>query len=109
MTTYLRNLSTRLDWQFISDNDAFAGLQLLPDIAALNWPAEVVRQWLWEHGMNDSFLRDYAALDLCLLCEPFRKVNVRHRAAFGPVVFGELRERTPESVASEHQRYTPPE
>ena len=34
---------------------------------SLSWPGEVVRQWLWDHDDNDSFLADYASLDLSLI------------------------------------------
>lgn len=78
MSIYMRDLSKRLDSQFISDDDAFERFQLLPDIAALNWPPEVVRQWLWDHGDNDSFLRDYASLDLSLITWTLENVPVDH-------------------------------
>ena len=39
-----------------------------PAISTLGWPAEVVRQWLWEHGENGPFLRDYAGVDLSRVC-----------------------------------------
>lgn len=39
-----------------------------PAIAPLGWPGEVVRQWLWEHGVRESFLRDYAGVDLSRIC-----------------------------------------
>jgi hypothetical protein len=78
MSTYMKDLSKRLDSQFISDDDAFEQFQLVPDIAALNWPAEVLRQWLWDHGMNGSFLRDYASLDLNLITWTLENVPVDH-------------------------------
>jgi hypothetical protein len=36
----------------------------IPQIARLDWPAEVIEQWLFDHGGNVSFLTDYGALDL---------------------------------------------
>jgi hypothetical protein len=35
-----------------------------PAIAALRWPEEVVEQWLYHHGDEPSFLRDYETVDL---------------------------------------------
>ncbi|MFF1385536.1 hypothetical protein ACFVWT_18435 [Arthrobacter sp. NPDC058288] len=78
MPVYLKNLSKRLDSQFISDDDAFERFQVLADIAALNWPKGVVRQWLWDHGFNDSFLRDYGSLDIYLITWTLEKVPANH-------------------------------
>lgn len=36
----------------------------LPGITQLDWPAEVIEQWLFDHGGNASFLKDYEKLDL---------------------------------------------
>ncbi|MFB7375858.1 hypothetical protein ACFC6U_03020 [Kitasatospora purpeofusca] len=46
-----------------------AGLGLVefcadPLIAPLGWPDDVVEQWLFDHGDNGSFLRDYGHIDL---------------------------------------------
>jgi hypothetical protein len=35
-----------------------------PEIAQLQWPDDVVRQWLFELADNPSFVADYAELDL---------------------------------------------
>ncbi|MFB6784501.1 hypothetical protein ACFCX0_46385 [Streptomyces sp. NPDC056352] len=35
-----------------------------PAIASLQWPDDVVEQWLFDHGDNASFLRDYGGIDL---------------------------------------------
>lgn len=39
-------------------------LAALPEVAALGWPLEVVKQWLYDHLEWHEFLRDYAELDL---------------------------------------------
>lgn len=74
MPVYLKDLPVKPELDFIADDDAFARFQLVPDIGALNWPADVLRQWIWDHGTNDHFLRDYAALDLSLLNWTLEKV-----------------------------------
>jgi hypothetical protein len=33
-------------------------------VSALGWPDDVVEQWLYDHGDNTPFLRDYRAVDL---------------------------------------------
>ncbi|MFI5734963.1 hypothetical protein ACIA49_32925 [Kribbella sp. NPDC051587] len=35
-----------------------------PVIRSLNWPADVVEQWLYDHGGKAAFLQDYGGLDL---------------------------------------------
>ncbi|APE32855.1 hypothetical protein BOX37_01455 [Nocardia mangyaensis] len=35
-----------------------------PRVAQLQWPRDVVDQWLWEHGDNPEFLDDYGTLAL---------------------------------------------
>lgn len=35
-----------------------------PEIEALGWPAEVVRQWLWEFGDREVLREDYGAVRL---------------------------------------------
>ncbi|MET9403343.1 hypothetical protein [Kitasatospora sp. NPDC002965] len=35
-----------------------------PMIAPLRWPDDVVEQWLYDHGDNGSFQRDYGHIDL---------------------------------------------
>ncbi|MBD0675672.1 hypothetical protein [Streptomyces sp. CBMA156] len=35
-----------------------------PLIAALRWPEDVVEQWLYDHGDNGAFQRDYGHVDL---------------------------------------------
>jgi hypothetical protein len=35
-----------------------------PMIVSLQWPGEVVEQFLYDHGDNGSFLRDYGKVDL---------------------------------------------
>lgn len=41
--------------------DAFYAYRVLPMIAALGWPDDVVEQWLFDHGRRHEFLRDYGA------------------------------------------------
>ena len=48
----------------IRDERRFAAFLDRPDIAALGWPAEVVRQWLWEFGDRDAFGNDYGSVPL---------------------------------------------
>lgn len=53
------------------DDNGSEGLSVffqLPAVRELRWPAEVVKQWLWEHGANERFLRDYAEVDLSRVC-----------------------------------------
>ncbi|PCK24404.1 hypothetical protein CHR55_26295 [Rhodococcus qingshengii] len=33
-------------------------------VAMLNWPADVLRDWLWDHGCHVPFLDDYRTVDL---------------------------------------------
>ena len=49
---------------WISDLSEFRRFAAHPRIACLNWPHDVVRQWLWEHGSREEFLVDYGQLDL---------------------------------------------
>ncbi|MBX3196429.1 MAG: hypothetical protein KF727_15195 [Microbacteriaceae bacterium] len=39
----------------------------LPEIAGLQWPADVVEQWPFDHAGNASFIEDYGHLDLTAL------------------------------------------
>lgn len=74
MPIYLKDLPVKPESAFIGDDDAFARFQILPEIQALNWPASVLRQWVWDHGAYGPFLKDYAALDLSLLTWALEKV-----------------------------------
>lgn len=74
MPVYLKDLPVKPERAFIGDDAAFAQFQGLPDIQALNWPSDVLRQWIWEHGAYGPFLKDYAALDLSLLTWELEKV-----------------------------------
>lgn len=49
-------------------SEAFAAFLLRPDVAALGWPAEVARQWLWDFGDRVAFVADYGAIDLSRVC-----------------------------------------
>jgi hypothetical protein len=40
-----------------------------------------------------------------VLCEPFRQVDVRHRAALRTVALSQLGQRAAEPVGSEHERF----
>ncbi len=63
MTFYLEDLQNVAR----PEGDGLDGLSAFlrqPAISALGWPADVVRQWLWDHGDNGPFLRDYARVDL---------------------------------------------
>lgn len=48
----------------VRSEQEFAAFLVRPEIAALGWPAEVVRQWLWEFGDRDELLNDYASVPL---------------------------------------------
>ncbi|WP_043425468.1 hypothetical protein [Arthrobacter sp. 162MFSha1.1] len=48
----------------VRSEQEFAIFLARPEIAALGWPAEVVRQWLWEFGDRGQFLDDYGAVPL---------------------------------------------
>lgn len=39
----------------------------MPIVAALQWPADVVEQWPFDHAGNASFIEDYGHLDLATL------------------------------------------
>ncbi|MFD6397645.1 hypothetical protein [Nocardia sp. NPDC060249] len=50
-----------------SGNDLVATLEEFladPRVAQLQWPRDVVDQWLWEHGNHPEFLDDYGSLAL---------------------------------------------
>ena len=64
VSVYLKDLSNlpRPDsWFDVAGRDAFFRH---PAILALGWPDDVIRQWLWEHGTYEPFLRDYGTVDL---------------------------------------------
>lgn len=46
MPLHIKDLPVKPQSDFVADDDAFARFQLVPDIGALNWPADVVRQWI---------------------------------------------------------------
>ena len=58
MPTYLDELPE-------ADRDAgSAAFLLLPPIKRLDWPEEVIKQWLYDHGHHSAFLDDYRNVDL---------------------------------------------
>lgn len=65
MAVFLSELPVaNTDRNLIDRAGNLAGYIALAEIAQLEWPAEVVEQWLFDHGGNASFLADYGALDL---------------------------------------------
>lgn len=48
----------------IRDEGAFAEFLRRGDVAALGWPDDVVRQWLWDFGDREAFRDDYGSIDL---------------------------------------------
>ncbi|MFE6461111.1 hypothetical protein ACFVP0_27100 [Streptomyces cinereoruber] len=36
-----------------------------PAVASLQWPDDVLEQFLYDHGDNDHFVTDYGSIDLC--------------------------------------------
>lgn len=53
----------------------------LPEIAQLKWPAEVIEQWLFDHGGHGNFLKDYADLELDNIVWTLEDVPVRELGA----------------------------
>lgn len=45
----------------------FAEFRNYPEVATLSWPDDVLEQWLYDHGSNDSFRNDYGDLDLRMI------------------------------------------
>ncbi|MGU3587414.1 hypothetical protein ACLBYD_30260 [Rhodococcus sp. C26F] len=42
----------------------FAEFRRHPSVLALQWPDDVLEQWLYDHADNSSFLHDYRSVDL---------------------------------------------
>jgi hypothetical protein len=42
----------------------FEGFRTTPLVLSLQWPADVVEQFLYDHGDNDAFLNDYGHINL---------------------------------------------
>lgn len=42
----------------------FAEFRDYPEVVTLQWPDDVLEQWLFDHGANPSFLDDYGGLEL---------------------------------------------
>ncbi|KIC68744.1 hypothetical protein RM50_04315 [Pseudarthrobacter phenanthrenivorans] len=61
--TRLRDLVLDPDRNVRSEQE-FAAFTARPEIAALQWPTEVLRQWLWEFGDRHELLVDYDAVSL---------------------------------------------
>jgi hypothetical protein len=56
-------------------------------VAALNWPKEVVDQFLFDHGTNEGFRRQYGDLDLSALRWKLEMLSASELASAG-VYFG---------------------
>jgi hypothetical protein len=44
---------------------SFDRFRVDPALTLLQWPDDVLRQFLFDHGDNASFVRDYDSIDLC--------------------------------------------
>ncbi|MER7694673.1 hypothetical protein, partial [Streptomyces sp. NPDC097610] len=43
---------------------SFDRFRVDPSLASLEWPDDVLEQFLFDHGDNDAFMRDYGSVDL---------------------------------------------
>ncbi|WP_223884032.1 hypothetical protein [Pseudarthrobacter sp. BIM B-2242] len=63
MVTRLGDLVLDPD-RHVRDEREFTAFLARPEIAVLGWPAEVLRQWLWEFGDRDELRDDYGSVSL---------------------------------------------
>lgn len=64
MSTYLRDLRYAHARCREAEGNQLELFLKAPVVARLDWPKDVVRQMLWEHGETEHFLPDYGALRL---------------------------------------------
>ncbi|MFG1653219.1 hypothetical protein ACGFIE_25150 [Micromonospora sp. NPDC049275] len=74
----------------------------LPAIARLDWPGEVVEQWLYDHGRHLEFLDDYGSLDLSRIRWTLKDVAVDDLKA---IPTGRSDQDWLDEVAAEHRRW----
>ncbi|GIE81717.1 hypothetical protein Aph02nite_76670 [Actinoplanes philippinensis] len=67
---------TRLSRSCNEGNSGFTSFKYHPDVLELQWPDDVLEQWLYDHAANESFLDDYGAIDLSRLQWKVEAVSV---------------------------------
>jgi hypothetical protein len=96
-------MPVRLEDLPAADHDrGLSAFAILPAIARLDWPEEVVEQWLYDHGRHLEFLDDYGSLDLSLIRWTLKDVAVHDLKA---VPTGTSDQDWLDEVAAEHRRW----
>ncbi|MFE4542316.1 hypothetical protein [Arthrobacter sp. NPDC056727] len=101
MLTRLQELVLDPDRHVRSDQE-FAAFLTRPEVATLGWPAEVVRQWLWDFGDRNELVNDYGDVPLDRLAWVLEEVPA---ANFDAMPTGASEAGLIEEFAAQHRHW----